>query len=73
MAQGKVKWFNEAKGFGFIETEEGQDIFMHYSEIIGTSAEQIFEGLEVNYDIIESDSGPHAKNIRFMQRVEGAN
>ena len=60
MAKGKVKWFNQEKGFGFIEQESGEDLFVHHSEVRG---EPLEEGQEVEYDIGEGRKGPCAVNV----------
>ena len=64
MATGKVKWFNEAKGFGFIEQEEGgKDVFVHFSTIQDEGFKTLQEGQEVSFDIIEGPKGPQATNV----------
>lgn len=60
---GKVKWFNDAKGFGFIEQENGQDVFVHYSAIQGEGFKSLREGQEVVFDIVEGAKGPQAANV----------
>jgi CspA family cold shock protein len=66
MPSGKVKWFNDTKGFGFIERREGDDIFVHYSAIVGDGRKTLLEGQEVQFDIYEGQKGPEAQNV--MQR-----
>ncbi len=61
--RGKVKWFNEAKGFGFIEKEDGGDVFVHFSEIQGDGFKTLTEGEEVSFDVIESPKGPKASHV----------
>ncbi len=63
MATGKVKWFNADKGYGFITTPEGKDVFVHYSAIQTEGFRTLDEGQKVNFDIIESDRGPQAANV----------
>ncbi|MCJ7772119.1 MAG: cold shock domain-containing protein [Desulfobacterales bacterium] len=63
MAQGTVKWFNDKKGFGFIEQLEGKDVFVHYSAISIDGFKTLSEGDQVVFDIIEGDRGPSAKNV----------
>ena len=63
MATGKVKWFNAEKGYGFITTAEGKDVFVHYSAIQGEGFKTLDEGQEVEFDITESDRGPQAANV----------
>jgi CspA family cold shock protein len=63
MAKGSVKWFNEKKGFGFIEQEDGGDIFVHYSAITGTGFKTLYEGDNVSFDVEQSNRGPAAKNV----------
>lgn len=61
--QGKVKWFNPEKGYGFIETEEGGDVFVHYSAIQSEGFKTLEEGQEVSFDIVEGDRGKQAENV----------
>ena len=63
MGEGIVKWFSEKKGYGFIEQEEGQDVFVHYSSINMTGFKTLSGGDRVNFDVEESDRGPVAKNV----------
>jgi len=63
MAQGKVKWFNESKGFGFIEQESGDDVFVHYSEIQGEGFKTLNEGDAVEFEVTEGPKGPQASNV----------
>ncbi|ACC98049.1 Cold-shock DNA-binding domain protein [Elusimicrobium minutum Pei191] len=65
MAKGKVKWFNDQKGYGFVTPEDGsKDLFVHYQEIKGEGFKTLSEGQEVEFDIVESDKGPKAVNVR---------
>ena len=61
--RGKVKWFNETRGFGFIEKEEGGDIFVHYSEIEGEGFKSLAEGEEVTFEVVDSPKGPKASHV----------
>lgn len=63
MANGTVKWFNETKGFGFVTTEDGKDVFAHFSAIQGEGFKTLAEGQSVSFDIEEGDKGPRATNI----------
>ena len=61
--QGTVKWFNDAKGFGFIEQESGPDVFAHFSAIQGDGFKTLKEGQRVQFEITEGQKGPQAANI----------
>jgi len=63
MAQGKVKWFNDAKGFGFIEQENGPDVFVHFSSIKAEGFKSLAEGDAVSFDITDGQKGPQAANV----------
>jgi CspA family cold shock protein len=63
MYEGKVKWFNEAKGFGFIEREDGQDVFVHFSAIQGSGFRTLAEGAAVRFDVEQGDKGLRAINV----------
>ena len=60
---GKVKWFNSEKGFGFIEVEGGDDVFVHFSAIQGDGFKTLEEGQEVEFEIVEGNRGPQASNV----------
>ncbi len=64
--KGKVKWFNSEKGFGFITTEEGNDVFAHFSQIQKEGFKTLEEGQDVEFDVVESEKGPQAENITTL-------
>jgi CspA family cold shock protein len=64
MAEGKVKWFNERKGYGFIEKDEGGDVFVHYSAITGDGFRTLYEGQRVSFEIEDGQKGPAATNVK---------
>jgi cold shock protein len=61
--EGKVKWFNSEKGFGFIEREDGDDVFVHFSAIQGDGYKSLDEGQSVEFEIVEGTRGPQAANV----------
>ncbi len=63
MTEGIVKWFNDKKGYGFIEAEEGKDLFVHHSSIDMTGFKTLSEGDRVSFEVAETDRGPEAKNV----------
>ncbi len=63
MAEGTVKWFNESKGYGFITSEDGSDIFVHYSSVQGDGFKTLAEGDKVSFDTEEGPKGPKAINV----------
>ncbi len=63
---GRVKWFNDAKGYGFIEQEGGRDIFVHYTAIVGEGFKSLTEGQKVEFEIIEGAKGPQATKVVKM-------
>ena len=64
MEQGRVKWFNAEKGFGFIERESGNDVFVHFSAIEMDGYKTLNEGQEVEFNVVEGAKGPQAANVR---------
>ncbi len=63
MTSGTVKWFNDAKGYGFIEQEEGGDVFVHYTAIVGTGFRSLAEGDQVSFEVEQGQKGPAAANV----------
>ena len=63
MQKGKVKWFNAEKGYGFIESEDGTDVFVHFSAIVIDGYKALEEGAEVSFEVIEGAKGPQAANV----------
>jgi cold shock protein len=65
MSEGKVKWFNEGKGFGFIEKNDGGDVFVHFSAIQGSGFKTLTEGQSVSFDVVQGAKGPAAENVKL--------
>jgi len=63
MAEGTVKWFNDAKGFGFIEQDGGQDVFVHHSAINADGFKSLAEGERVSFEVVDGQKGPAAQNV----------
>ena len=66
MAQGTVKWFNESKGYGFITADEGKDVFVHSSAILGDGFKTLAEGQKVSFEIVNGEKGPQAANVEKL-------
>jgi CspA family cold shock protein len=64
--KGKVKWFNAEKGFGFIEREEGNDVFVHFSAIEMDGYKSLAEGAEVEFEVVDGAKGPQAANVKAL-------
>jgi len=64
MAEGTVKWFNDAKGFGFIEQDNGADVFVHFSSIQSEGFKSLAEGDRVQFDVTQGQKGPQASNVQ---------
>jgi cold shock protein len=70
MATGTVKWFNDAKGFGFITPSDGtKDLFVHFSSLQGDGFKSLAEGANVEFDVAQGDKGPQAQNVRVVSAV----
>ena len=65
-ATGKVKWFNESKGFGFIEQDNGKDVFVHSSAISGSGFKTLAEGQRVSFEVTQGQKGPQASNVQAI-------
>lgn len=66
MSEGTVKWFNDSKGFGFIQREDGDDVFVHHSAIDAEGFKSLAEGESVQFDVVEGPKGPQAANVRKL-------
>jgi CspA family cold shock protein len=66
MAEGSVKWFSDQKGFGFIEQDDGQDLFVHHTGINASGFKSLDEGQRVRFDLETSEKGPKAKNVEVL-------
>jgi len=70
MSEGTVKWFNPRKGYGFISTEDGKDIFVHYADIAGEGYKTLVEGDQVSFDVVEGEKGLRAENVAHQSAPE---
>ena len=61
-----MKWFNESKGYGFITADEGKDVFVHYSAILGDGFKTLAEGQKVSFEIVNGEKGPQAANVEKL-------
>lgn len=66
MAEGTVKWFNDAKGFGFIQQDNGDDVFVHFSAIQGNGFKSLAEGSRVSFDVVQGQKGLQSANVRVI-------
>jgi CspA family cold shock protein len=66
MATGTIKWFNEKKGYGFIQQDEGGDLFVHYTALSGTGFRTLYEGQRVQFEVETTPKGPKAKNVEII-------
>ncbi|OEG00004.1 cold-shock protein [Vulcanibacillus modesticaldus] len=66
MLEGTVKWFNSEKGYGFIQVEDGNDVFVHFSAIQGEGFKTLNEGEKVRFEIVDGDRGPQAANVERL-------
>lgn len=66
MAEGTVKWFNDSKGFGFIEQDGGQDVFVHHTAILADGFKSLTEGQRVRFDVVAGQKGPAAQNVEKL-------
>lgn len=67
MSKGTVKWFNDQKGFGFITSEDGSDVFVHFSGIVSEGFKTLKEGQAVEYDVTDGNKGPQAVNVTVVK------
>ncbi|MGC8762598.1 MAG: cold-shock protein [Acidobacteriota bacterium] len=67
MASGTVKWFDEKKGYGFITMDEGKDVFVHYSAIVGTGFRKLQEGDRVTFEVKDGNKGPQADQVKVVR------
>ncbi len=67
MPKGKVKWFDTKKGFGFIQSDEGDDVFVHYTNIQSEGFKTLEQGQDVTFELVEGKKGPQAANVRLVE------
>jgi CspA family cold shock protein len=67
MEQGRVKWFNSEKGYGFIQRDGGKDVFVHYSAVQMDGFKNLEEGVKVEFEIVEGEKGPQASNVKVVE------
>jgi CspA family cold shock protein len=72
MSEGTVKWFNPRKGYGFIATQDGRDVFVHYASIAGDGYKTLAEGEPVSFDVVDGEKGPRAENVVQQTRPQKA-
>ena len=65
--RGKIKWFSDSKGYGFIERAEGKDVFVHFTAIKGEGFKTLAEGQEVEFDVVQGPKGPQAENVTIVK------
>ena len=66
MAEGTVKWFNDKKGYGFIKVDEGEDVFVHYSSVLGSGFKTLYEGQRVRFEVEDGQKGPQAVRVEVV-------
>ncbi len=66
MATGQVKWFDNRKGWGFITQADGEDVFVHYRNVVGDGFKSLKDGQQVEFDVVQGDKGLHAENVRAV-------
>ena len=69
MLKGRVVWFNAAKGYGFLRTEDGKEVFTHYTAIIADGYKNLYEGDEVEFEVVAGQKGPQADQVRVLKRA----
>ena len=69
MVKGRVKWFNASKGYGFIAREGGEDVFVHFSSILGSGYRTLEEGQRVEFEVAIGDKGPQAQNVSIVDNL----